>query len=171
MELRPLCLVLSVSLLSAACAPYAAPPSMPAPHVILAEATPAAATPPASTDKGETADERHSRHGARRLGWIFVGAGAVAGVVALGTSYYMLTDKSTRDSDCSGMVCSTAGLTANGQLRDLGPWNMAAWVIAAAGLGAGAFLLLTNPADSSQQTAVGVTPNGSGAGLTLRRSF
>ena len=193
MNVRTGSLVVCVAMTTSACAPGLQPAAPSAPHVLLAEATPAppadatsqpstaataatAAAPgaaPAASQapQSETIDQRQSRHMARNIGWISIGIGAASGVLALGTSYLMLQDKSTRDSDCSSKVCSTQGLTANSQLSDLGPWNAATWIVAAAGLGVGTFLLLTNPSDSSQGTQVGVAPNGSGASLTMRGSF
>ena len=172
MELRSVALVSCSCLASTACAPHVVQATTPAPYVMLAEAAPVpASASPGHSAASETPDERHSRHAARRVGWIAVGIGTAGGLLALGTSILMLEDKSTRDSGCTSKVCSTAGFTANGQLSDLGPWNAGAWVVAAAGLGVGAYLLLTNPSDSSQGTQVGVGPTGSGAGLTLRSSF
>ena len=172
MKLRSFPLVAGFCLASAACASHPVQATTPAPHVMLAEAAPAPSAPaPGQSQSTETDDQRHSRHSARDLGWISIGVGTAGGLVALGTSILMLEDKSTRDSNCTSKVCNTAGFTANGQLSDLGPWNLGAWVVAAAGLGAGAFLLLTNPSDSSQKTQVGVGPTGSGAGLLLRSSF
>jgi hypothetical protein len=172
MELRSVPLIVLSCIASTACAQHAAVATTPAQHVMLAEATPAPATPPPGQPaSSETTDERHSRHAARTLGWISISIGAAGGLLALGTSILMLEDNGTRNSNCTNKVCNTAGFTANGQLSDLGPWNLGAWVVAAAGLGAGAYLLLTNPSDSSRQTQVGVGPTGSGAGLLLRSSF
>jgi len=84
----------------------------------------------------------------------------------------MLEDSSTRGSNCNAQkVCNPNGLTANAQLNDLGPWNMGLWVIGVAGLGIGAYLLLTHPTDRAMGTQIGVAPNGSGATFELRSSF
>jgi hypothetical protein len=172
MELRFVTPIVFTCVASFGCARQAVQPNTPAPHVMLAEAAPAPATPaPGQPSSNETTDERHSRHAARRLGWISIGIGTAGGLLAFGTSILMLEDNSTRNSNCTNKACTTAGFTANGQLSDLGPWNLGAWVVAAAGLGAGAYLLLTNPSDSSQQTQVGVGPTGSGTGLLLRSTF
>ncbi len=116
-------------------------------------------------------EERRGRHLARSVGYVSLGVGAVAGAVAIGTSVLMLGDKSDRDANCTDKVCNAEGVTANSRLADLGGWNAGAWAVAVLGAGAGAFLLLTNPADPERGTAVGVSPTGSGAGLTLRSSF
>lgn len=105
-------------------------------------------------------------------GWIAVGMGSLAGVVALYTSYQMLHDKSVRDANCdSHKVCSTTGFDANSELEALSGWNVGSWAFTAAGLGVGAFLLLTNPSDASMGPRVGIGPTGSGTGLTLRSAF
>jgi hypothetical protein len=84
----------------------------------------------------------------------------------------MLADNSTRNSNCSAAkVCSSAGLSANSDLATVGGWNAAAWGIAAAGLGLGAYLVLTHHADRTTDTRLGVAPNGSGASFSLRTSF
>jgi hypothetical protein len=140
---------------------YGAPPPV--------EATPSA--PPSST-KSETSEQREDRQLGRTWGWAAVSFGASAGVLAIGTSILMLEDSSTRSSNCNAQkVCNASGLTANGQLQDLGPWNAALWVVGVAGLGVGAFLLITHPTDRATGTQVGVAPNGSGASFELRSSF
>jgi hypothetical protein len=120
----------------------------------------------------ETLDERTSRQLGRTWGWVFVGEGGVAGAVAIGTSALMIGDKITRDRDCNAMkVCSDSGLNANTQLAELAGWNIGAWILAAAGLGVGAYLLIVNPTDHAMGAEVGVVPNGSGANLSLRTAF
>jgi len=84
----------------------------------------------------------------------------------------MLEDNSTRNSNCNAQkVCNASGVTANGQLNDLAPWNTGLWVVGVLGLGIGAYLLLTHPTDRATGTQVGVAPNGSGASFELRSSF
>ena len=131
-------------------------------------ATPASA----SSAKDETIDERESRRLGRTWGWVAVGVGSVAGVVALGTSAIMLVKKGERDDHCdAAKICSQQGLDANGLLADLAGWNAGAWVVAAAGLGAGAVLLLTHPADREKGVQVGVRSTGAGARLDVWAAF
>src|SRR5579872_3489065 len=107
MDVRSGSMVLCVALTSAACARSSPPVQAPTPHVMLAQATPAAATSAQPAPQGEESPEqRRSRHHGRALGWISIGIGSAAGVVALGTSYYMLQDHSNRDSNCTNKVCS-----------------------------------------------------------------
>lgn len=109
---------------------------------------------------------------ARMAGWISIGVGSLAGVVALGTSVSMLHDKSVRDAGCNASkVCSPDALGANADIAGTAGWNLGAYVVAAAGLGIGAFLVISNPADPETATAVGVSPTASGATVSLRGSF
>jgi hypothetical protein len=125
-----------------------------------------------SNGKTETYDERDSRQGARMWGWTLIGLGGSAALIALGTSYWMLHDKSARDSNCDAdKVCNPTGLSANNELGQMVGWNIGAWAIAAAGLGVGAFLVLSNPSDKEMGTQVGVAPTGSGTGMVLKGTF
>ncbi len=152
---------------------------------MLAQATPADSVPPASAPAAEQqpppppvvakpppASEHHDRQMNRALGWVAVSIGSVAGVVALGTSYLMLQAQSDRNGGCDAQhTCTQAGLDANARLGQLAGWNAGAWIVAAAGIGTGVFLLLTNPSDAALGTQVGLAPSGSGMGVALRRGF
>jgi hypothetical protein len=151
----------------------------PKPHPIVAEATPAGAETSAATEasgtsekprRGEGTSEHAARQTNRALGWIAISIGAEAAVVAGVTSLMMLHYQGERSADCdANKACSSAGFNANAQIGALGGWNAGAYAVAAVGLGTGLFLLLTNPADGSTRSAVGVgaTPGG----LMLRGSF
>jgi hypothetical protein len=125
----------------------------------------APAPPPQATPSSSTMP--------RAYGWFSISIGAAASAIALGTSWIMLSQRSTRDADCNAQkVCSSAGLAANAQISSIAGLNAAAWGLTAAGLGVGAFLLLTNPSDDTKQTSIGVVPTeAGGAGLTLRSRF
>lgn len=156
-------LILASLLAASACAPAVVPP-----------ASPARGAPSSSLSrKSETYEERERRQLGRAWGWAAVGIGATASVFAIGTSVILLQDASTRSSNCNAQkICNPDGITANAQLSDLGPWNAATWIIGIAGLGIGAYLLVTHPTDRAMGwTQVGVQPNGSGASLELRSSF
>jgi hypothetical protein len=108
----------------------------------------------------------------RTYGWVGIGVGAESAVAALVTSVMILHDKSVRDANCSAeKICSPAGLDANQDIGLLEGWNAGAWIVAAAGLGIGAYLILTEPVDGGQRTAIAIGPIGSGTGLGLRSSF
>lgn len=122
--------------------------------------------------KSETYDERDNRQMARMWGWMSIGVGGGAALIALGTSIWMLHDKSVRDDNCdASKVCTSSGLAANNEMGQLVGWNIGAYAVAAVGLGVGAFLILTNPSDKEMGTQVGVGPTGSGTGFVLRSSF
>jgi hypothetical protein len=171
-----LVVTLAGSLVTAGCAEHSAPARVapvfttdagPRAHLVLAQAT-----PPASQTELPVTIEHHSNGMTRAYGWFSIAIGTVGLGVAATTSGMMLHQKSTRDADCdAAKVCSQDGINANTQLAALSGWNAGSFVVAAAGLGIGAFLLLTSSADGDKQTAIGVAPTGSGAGLDLRGSF
>jgi hypothetical protein len=144
-----------------------------APTPAPAAQDPAASQPAASaTTEGSGSSPSDEAHGSdampRTIGWFSVGFGVASGAVAIGTSVMMLNDASTRSNDCNAAKqCSSAGLNANTQLGQLGAWNAVTYATAALGIGIGAFLLITNPANGEKQTALGVTPNG----VLLRGTF
>lgn len=125
-----------------------------------------------STSNSTPSSASSSSRTARTYGWVGVGVGAEAAVAALVTSVMILHDKSVRDANCSTeKICSPAGLDANQDIGLLEGWNTGAWIVAAAGLGIGAYLILTEPADGGQRTALAIGLIGSGTGLGLRSSF
>jgi hypothetical protein len=134
---------------------------------VLAQATPQSS----QTDLPVTIDH-HSGGMVRAYGWFSVAIGTIGLGVAATTSGMMLHQKSKRDADCdAAKVCSQDGINANTQLAALSGWNAGSFIVAAAGLGVGAFLLLTSSVEGDKQTAIGVAPTGSGAGLNLKGSF
>jgi hypothetical protein len=150
-------------------------------HPLLADAAPAPATEPAPqaqpapqaepTAQTETAHRRSGGPG-RTLGWVSIAVGGEAAVLAIVTSFMMLHDKDVRDAGCNAAkVCTPDAYSANGALDSLGPWNAAAYAVAAVGLGAGVILLATSSRDRERSTSLVVAPNGSGAGLGLRGAF
>jgi hypothetical protein len=165
----------SVTLASASVAappPGAAPNPAPSP-----DATPTTPPPPPPADAPPASqsipnDARGSAVMPRTIGWFSIGIGATAALVAIGTSIMMLNQLSIRNSDCNAQkLCSADGLTANSQLQGLGGWNTGAYVVAAVGLALGAYLVITNPAKSKDEMAIGVSPTNSGAAFSLRSTF
>jgi hypothetical protein len=121
-----------------------------------------------ASKKDAEAPDRASGRSSRTLGWIAIAIGGEAALTAVVTSVMMLHQNDIRNRECDGQkVCSAAGANANAQLSNLGPWNAAAYVVGAVGLGVGAFLLLTNPAEKEGHAEVGISP----AGLTLQGAF
>jgi hypothetical protein len=134
--------------------------------------TATASTAPAAESQTVAGEERRSNYMARTFGWVSLAIGAEATVVAVATSIMMMHEKSVRDSACDAQkVCTPDGGEANDTIGRLAGWNVGAWAVAAAGLGIGAYLLLTNPSEGSRATAVTVAPNGSGLSLGVRSTF
>jgi hypothetical protein len=111
-----------------------------------AETASSAAAQSSASDLTTSSDSKSDPTEARTFGWLSLTVGAEAAVVATVTSVIMLDDKSTRSSDCNAeKVCSSSGFTANTQIGSFAGWNAGAWVVAAAGLGLGSYLLITHP--------------------------
>jgi predicted MFS family arabinose efflux permease len=109
---------------------------------------------------------------ARIYGWVSISVGAEAAVLTAITSVMMLRAQSVRDGNCdAGRMCTLVGVDANSSLGQLGGWNAAAWIVAAAGLGAGGYLLWSHPGDGGSRVGVAVDPVGTGMGLGLRSTF
>jgi hypothetical protein len=114
---------------------------------------------------------RSSGRTARVLGWVTLSLGAEAAIVAVTTSFLLLHEKNVRDAECDAQkTCSQRGLDANSSIASLVSWNTASWIVAAAGLGGGAFLLLTHRPEA-RQTAIGVSPSAAGVELKLWSTF
>jgi hypothetical protein len=130
--------------------------------------------PPNPTAAGDAPEEepKSDPTTARIVGWVSIAIGAEAAGAAAATSILILGYKGTRDDDCNATkVCTGAGLNANSQIQAVQFWNAGAWVLAAAGLGVGAYLILSHPPGTRRGVAIGVQPNGSGVSLGLRSAF
>ena len=107
----------------------------------------------------------------RTLAWASVSVGAVAAIVAIGTSELLLYQKGVRDDNCDAQkVCTPRGLAASETIHTLVPWNTGSWIAAAVGLGAGVGLWFASRGDR-QQTAIGVSPSPSGLAIGVRSTF
>jgi hypothetical protein len=117
------------------------------------------------------AENRGSRN-ARTIGWIVLGVGAEAALVAGVTSIVILNDLKARSDGCDAQkVCTPGGFGANTQIESLAGWNAGAWILAAAGLGVGTWLVLANRPEHDRGPEVTLTTTGTGAGLSLRGTF
>ena len=153
-------LAVSLSLVCGACAARpAGPPGYPA-----MQGETVARSPDTENESDPTV--------ARGFGWLGIAVGAEAAIAATATSIAIVDYKSTRDSGCNAQkVCSADGLNANGQIGSLVGWNAGAWVLAAAGLGIGSYLILTHPLDKGRPLSITLAPSGTTAGLGLGGSF
>jgi hypothetical protein len=164
MNVRCVCVAIVVCLLPrAGFASEAAAPEAPAP---------AAPTESRSESAPGVTTPREAPKGSRALrivGWVTFSLGAEAAVVASVTSVMLLHQKGVRDNECNPQkLCSARGLDANGTIASLVGWNTASWVVAVAGLGTGAYLLLTN---RRSRSTVAVAPGPGEVGVGLRGAF
>ncbi len=82
----------------------------------------------------------------RTVGWGALGLGLAGAAAAVVTGIMVLQDKKTADANCPNMGCvNQKGLDAVSQGKTLVGLNAAAFAVAAVGLGAGAYLVLSNP--------------------------
>jgi len=134
--------------------------------------SPPAQAPSQAAESPRPQSESPSGRSERTYGWLSVGIGAEAAVLAVGTSLLMLHDKSVRDGNCNAQkLCSEAGLDANKDIALLGGWNAGAWIVAAAGLGVGGYLLWRDPVEGEKRAAITLDPMGTGLGLGVRSRF
>jgi hypothetical protein len=112
-----------------------------------------------------------SRGGMRTLGWVLGSVGVASSVTAAVTSVLLVKDKSTADANCPNKTCvNQKGLDAVSQGKTLTVVNAAAFAVGAAGLGLGAYLVLSNRQDGAAAT-IGPGVVASGAGLTCVGAF
>jgi hypothetical protein len=103
---------------------------------------------------------------------IALGGLGLAGLVTAGiTGAVIVTRDGQIQDECPDQRCTNRGRELIDGSTPLLIVNGVAWGIGIAGLGAGAFLLLTGGGDDAPATALDVTPLPGGAWLTLRRSF
>jgi hypothetical protein len=156
-----------------------APSTAPVSRLVLAELSP--------EDQGAVEKlPGHSPGGtARAFGWIVLSIGADATVGAVITSFILLHQKGVLDENCNAEKrCSSAGVDAAATIHALVPWNTAMWVVAAAGIGTGAVLLLTHrpqkaPSDAKDTARSAkppppelvLSPSPSGASFSLVGTF
>ena len=174
-RLTPLFLAATVGSSSVGCARAAAPAASSA-------NAPAAQRDDDASSKSSSTDAKVNR----QYGWVLVGVGAAAGVIAIGTSILMIHDLTLRNDHCGAdKTCDSTGLDAASEYKAAVVPNAIAWGAAALGLGIGTFLVLTSPTDKDEKppsdparpdappprVSIGVGPNPGGAGLTLRGEF
>jgi hypothetical protein len=130
----------------------------------------ARARPP--QDVSDAQRPRATSDSTRAYGWVAMGAGGSATLLAVGTSILMMHDKSVRDGNCNAdKVCALAGFNANEDLKYTAGWNVGAWIAAAAGLGVGSVLILSTSDGAGGRSDVTVKPIGSGVGLGVGSTF
>jgi hypothetical protein len=148
-------------------------PSRDSPSTATGEGSGTQRPSPSSVTPQEETSARGEGRALRVAGWVSLGVGAEAAILAAVTSVMFLHEKSVRDDDCDAhRACSAAGLGANATIESLVAVNTVSWIVTAAGLGAGTLLLLTHPPDKrATATAITLSPTGSGLALGVRSSF
>ena len=132
----------------------------------LIEATPIATPKPPEVDEGIDEGE-----GQRTMAYVLGGVGAAGVLVAAVSGVVLMNERNVVDENCDEENrCNDTGLKAADNGKLLVPINTIAWVVGAAGLGAGAYFYFTAPpAPQGTQSASGWVPNG--ACLHLQGTF
>ena len=108
--------------------------------------------------------------GRRTAGWVVGGVGLAGLTVSLVTGMMVLDKKSTVDDECTDDLCSSTGADAASSGRTLSAVSTAAFVVGVAGLGVGAYLLLSAP-DGTATARVGVRTRSAIPELVLEGTF
>jgi len=147
--------------------------------------------PPVATPKGTPTppESEEPSHGQRTLGFVVAGVGAVGLVVGTITGAMAIGKESTRKDNCDANdVCNQTGYDAAQSGKTLAGISTYAFVVGAAGITAGLFLVLTSPShdngpsadrvlgrpsrsEASGRTLLAPLMLPSGGGLTLKHTF
>jgi hypothetical protein len=108
----------------------------------------------------------------RTWGYVLGGVGA-AGLVVAGVTGFILKDKqNTINQHCDDRkICDAQGLDAVSSGQNLAPVYVTAWIVAAAGLASGGYLLLTSDAETRRPVQVGASALPGGGGLLVDGRF
>lgn len=109
-----------------------------------------------------------SGSGKRTAGFIVGGIGVASLVFAGISGVIILNEKSTADSGCPGKTnCSPDALSAISANKTWLPINMVAWIVGVAGVGTGAYLVITGKDDKpAARVGAMLLPGGAGAGAS-----
>jgi tetratricopeptide (TPR) repeat protein len=111
------------------------------------------------------------------VGWALIGAGTAGALTAIVTGLMLPDRQETVDANCTADGCNQAGLDAASEGKTLLILNTVGWGVGIAGLGAGAFLVLSQPAAPIQAMArsrapsLGVVASPRGFGLAYGSGF
>jgi hypothetical protein len=127
---------------------------------------------PGAVDPSSAANGRTGATWPRTLGWVLAGAGVAAAGTAAVTGVMLLDYKSTVEADCPNKACVTQdGFDAAATARTLTTVNTAAWIAGGAGLGLGAYLLISTSPRDKARTAVAPSVSGDGFSVWCRGTF
>lgn len=111
--------------------------------------------------------------GRRTLGWVLGGVGVVGIGAAVGTGLWLADRQDVVDAECDEGLCSQRGLDAASTGQTLLWANAASWVVGVAGLGTGAYFLLSSSGEepAPRGAAFTIQPLAGGAALGYSRAF
>ena len=102
----------------------------------------------------------------RTAGWIAIGAGGAALVVAAVSTVLFIVERENVEDECPGRICSEEGLRAVGRASNL--QTIAIGTAVAGGLGVGGGLLLLHLAPGLPDAAAGGSPPALRAGIAVQ---
>ncbi len=142
-----------------------APPPESAPDV-----QPTTSTSHAAPPAGVSADSAPPAGGHKTLGYVLGGIGAAGLVVGGITGIMLLGKKSTASDHCSTelRVCDQEGIDANDAGRALAPVSTIGFIVGIAGIGAGAYFILSGGEKSETALRTSIGP-GAGELTVVRR--
>jgi hypothetical protein len=114
--------------------------------------------PETPTTRGPEADRTSDGSAQRTLGWVAIGAGAVA--LGVGTWFGVRTfDKQNESEDhCAGTACDQTGVDLRDEARTSATISTIGFAVGVAGVGAGVVLLLTAGGDEPGARRVWIAP-------------
>jgi hypothetical protein len=113
----------------------------------------------------------------RTVGWALIGVGAAGVITGVVTGLVLDGKRDEVDANCSADGCNQAGLDAASDGKTLLVVNAVGWGAGIAGLGAGAYLVLSSPrtmADAAlapRAPSLGFTASQRGFGFAYRSQF
>lgn len=132
-----------------------------------------AAIEPTETDDDRRSDARRSGHSTKRAAaYVALGAGGVGIVLGTITGIVVINKKSTMESHCDGaFACDDTGLDAASSGETFSTISTVTFLVGAAGLGVGAYLLLSDDSQDQSTAAIGFVPTANGADIVVQRRF
>jgi hypothetical protein len=127
------------------------------------------ARPPESAPASDSAASDDGS-GQRTLGWVLGGVGVAGLAVSAVTGVMVLDRKNTVDEECTNDLCTAKGDEAAASGRTLSTVSTIAFVAGAAGVGVGAYFLLSAP-DAPVSARVGLRARSALPELVLEGSF
>jgi len=129
---------------------------------------------PGEPSGGDASSPIGAKGGSSRstVGWVVGGVGLAGLVVGSVTGAMLLGKKKTVDDNCNAdKLCTQAGTDAAESGRSLAPWTTAGLIVGVAGIGVGAYLVLTSDSGNGTQTAISASPVAGGMQLKWDRTW